>query len=344
MAIRIAVDAMGGDRAPTVVIEGAIRAVKEDSDIQVLLFGPEGRLREALNGAGAGEGMPIVVVDAPEVIGMGEAPASAVKTKQRSSIHLGLGAHKKGEADAFVSAGNTGAVMAASLFILGRLPGVARPSIMGFFPTTESYCLVLDVGSNVDCKAEHLVQFARMGSIYASAVMKRERPVVGLLNIGEEPGKGNEQVKAAYEALSSTSGIHFKGNVEGRDLMHHVADVVVCDGFVGNVMLKFGESMATALPHMVAEEMASQGLDDAQKQLVGRVLSSVRQRFNYEEYGGAPLVGVNGHVLIGHGGSSARAVERMILTGAEEARQDVAASIAAAIGDGPDRRNETTMP
>lgn len=339
MAIRIAVDAMGGDKAPAVVIEGAIRAVTEDSDIQVLLFGPEDRIRRELTLSGEADGLPIEVVDAPDVIGMGEAPAQAVKTKQRSSIHLGLGAHKQGMADAFVSAGNTGAVMAASLFILGRLPGVARPSIMGFFPTTESYCVVLDVGSNVDCRAEHLVQFARMGSIYASAVMKRDRPVVGLLNIGEEPGKGNEQVKAAYEALNAASGINFKGNVEGRDLMHHVADVVVCDGFVGNVMLKFGESMATAFPHMVAQEMARQGLADAQQELVVRVLSAVRKRFNYEEYGGAPLMGVNGHVLIGHGGSSGRAIERMILTAAEEARENVAGSIAAALGDGSDRSN-----
>lgn len=338
MAIRIAVDAMGGDNAPAVVIEGAIRAVKKDSEVHVLLFGPEARVRDELEAAGGPDGLPIKVIDAPEVIGMGESPAAAVKTKQRSSIHVGLGAHKQGNADAFVSAGNTGAVMAASLFILGRLRGVARPSIMGFFPTTESYCVVLDVGSNVDCRAEHLAQFARMGSIYASAVMKRERPVVGLLNIGEEPGKGSEQVKAAYEVLSADSSINFKGNVEGRDLMHHVADVVVCDGFVGNAVLKFGESMATAFPHMVADEMAHQELDDEEKQLVGRVLSAVRKRFNYEEYGGAPLVGVDGHVLIGHGGSSGRAIEKMILMAAEEARQDVAASIAAALGEGSESK------
>lgn len=339
MAIRIAVDAMGGDRAPAVVVEGAIRAVDIDSEIEVLLFGPEVQVRSELKRMGGLDGKAIQVVDAPEVIGMGESPAAAVKTKQRSSIHLGLGAHKQGKADAFVSAGNTGAVMAASLFILGRLPGVARPSIMGYFPTTKSYCVVLDVGSNVDCRAEHLVQFARMGSIYASAVMKRPQPVVGLLNIGEEPGKGTEQVKAAFDILNDDSTINFKGNVEGRDLMHHVADVVVCDGFVGNVMLKFGESMATAFPHMVAAEMAQQQLDDSQKELVVGVLSAVRKRFNYEEYGGAPLVGVNGHVLIGHGGSSGRAIERMILLAAEEARQNVAASIASAMDEGSNRGN-----
>lgn len=335
MAIRIAVDAMGGDHAPSVVIEGAIRAVREDPEVHVLLIGPEDLIRrelESATDAAGADGLRIHVVDAPDVIEMGEAPAAAVKSKQRSSIHVGLSAHKKGDADAFVSAGNTGAVMAASLFILGRLPGVARPSILGFFPTTQSYCIVLDVGTNVDCRAEHFVQFARMGSVYAATVMKRERPVVGLLNIGEEPGKGNEQVKAAFEALNQAADIHFKGNVEGRDLMHHVADVVLCDGFVGNVMLKFGESMATAFPYMVAEEMARQQLSDDEKQIVAGVLTAVRRRFNYEEYGGAPLLGVDGHVLIGHGGSSARAVERMILTAAEEAREDVAGAIAKALG------------
>lgn len=332
MAIRIAVDAMGGDKAPAVVVEGAIRAVTEDPEVHVTLFGREDLIRPELDRAQGARDLPIHVANAADVIEMGEAPTAAVKNKQESSIHLGLGAHKQGKADAFVSAGNTGAVMAASLFILGRLPGVARPSVVGFFPTTKSYCVVLDVGTNVDCRAEHFVQFARMGSVYASAVMKRQNPVIGLLNIGEEPGKGNDQTKSAFEALNEARDINFKGNVEGRELMHHAADVVVCDGFVGNVMLKFGESMATAFPHMVAEEMDRQQLRDDEKKLVAGVLSAVRKRFNYEEYGGAPLLGVNGHVLIGHGGSSGLAIERMILAAAKEAREDVAGAIAKALG------------
>jgi len=332
MAIRIAVDAMGGDNAPAAVVEGAIRAAGEDPDVRVLLVGPEQLIFEEINKSGGVDDSRIQVVNAIDVIEMGEAPAAAVKNKQRSSIHVGLGAHKQGKAEAFISAGNTGAVMAASLFILGRLPGVARPSVLGFFPTTQSYCVVLDVGTNVDCRAEHFVQFARMGSVYASVVMKRENPVIGLLNIGEERGKGNDQTKSAFDALSGAPDINFKGNVEGRELMHHVADVVVCDGFVGNVMLKFGESMATAFPHMVAEEMQRQRLSEQEMGLVVRVLSAVRKRFNYEEYGGAPLLGVDGHVLIGHGGSTPRAFERMILTAAEEARGDVAGAIARALG------------
>lgn len=322
---------MGGDRAPAVVVEGAIRALKDSSDeLTILLFGREDAIRSELSAAG-GEDFPIQIVDAPEVIGMGEAPAAAVKTKQRSSIHLGLGAHKQGRADGFLSAGNTGAVMAASLFILGRLKGVARPCVIGFYPTTESYCVVLDAGTNVDCKPEQLLQFAKMGSIYAKSVMKRKSPVVALMNIGEEPGKGNEQVKAAFELLRDEPGVNFRGNIEGRDLLHHAADVVVCDGFVGNVMLKLGESVASAFPHMIAEEMGRQNLSEQERSVVLKVLSGVRQRFNYEEYGGAPLLGVDGNVLIGHGGSSGRAIERMILTAAEEAKQDLPGEIAAAL-------------
>ena len=323
---------MGGDDAPAVVIDGAIRAVESTSDdLVVMLFGPEQAVGEALKDAGAAGHEAIHLIDAPEVIGMGEAPAAAVKTKQRSSIHLGLGAHKKGQANAFVSAGNTGAVMAASLFILGRLEGVARPAVIGFYPTTQGACIVLDIGTNVDCKPEHLVQFAKMGSIYATCVMGLERPKVALMNIGEEPGKGNEQVKAAFVLLENETNIHFIGNIEGRDLLHHAADVVVCDGFVGNVMLKLGESVASAFPHMVAEEMQRQTLTEDEQRAVMKVMAGIRRRFDYEEYGGAPLLGVNGNVMIGHGGSSARAVEQMILTAAKEARQDVVGAIAAAL-------------
>ena len=323
---------MGGDRAPEVVVEGALRAVASVGDgLKVLLFGPQARLQEELQRQGAPVDGSIEVMEAPEVIGMGEAPAVAVRTKQNSSIHLGLLAHKSGQADAFVSAGNTGAVMAAALFILGRLPGVARPSVMGFYPTTQSYSVILDVGTNVDCKPEHLVQFARMGAIYAEAILKRENPTVALMNIGEEPGKGNEQVKAAYALLEQTAGLRFKGNIEGRDVLHHAADVIVCDGFVGNIMLKLGESLATAFPRMVAAEMERQGLAPEERQLIGRVLGGVQKRFNYEEYGGAPLLGVAGNVLIGHGGSTARAVERMILTAAEVAHQNIAGAIASAL-------------
>lgn len=324
---------MGGDHAPSVVVEGAVRALNtSNGDLEVVLVGQEGAVRAAMEGVGHGASTVLHLLDAPEVIGMGEAPASAVKTKRSSSIHLGLSALKQGHAQGFVSAGNTGAVMAASLFILGRLEGVSRPSVIGFFPTTTSYCIVLDVGTNVDCRPEHLLQFAKMGTVYANAVMKRENPSVALLNVGEEPGKGNDLVKAAFELLEQAPDLNFRGNVEGRDLLHHAADVVVCDGFVGNVLLKFGESVASAFPHMIAEEIGRRQLSGADTQVVLDLLSAVRRRFNYEEYGGAPLLGVDGNVIIGHGGSSARAVERMILMAADEAREGVVGAIAASIG------------
>lgn len=332
MAIRVAVDAMGGDHAPDVVIKGVLQALQRASgQIEVLLVGPEERLRQELTSHPAAEALPLHVVHAPEVIGMDESPAAAVKAKRQSSIHVGLAAHREERADAFVSAGNTGAVMAASLFILGRLSGVARPSVIGFFPTTEGVCIVLDVGTNVDCKPEHLLQFARMGTLYARRVQQIESPSVALLNVGEEPGKGNEQVKEAYALLNEASDLHFIGNVEGRDVMHHAADVVVCDGFVGNVLLKFGESLVTAFMHMVRQEMQTQGLTAEQQQLVGGVLRGVQHRFNPEKYGGAPLLGVAGNVLIGHGSSTARAIAQMVLAAARLAEQDMAHSISAVV-------------
>ena len=321
---------MGGDKAPAVVVAGAVHAVQQAS-LRVLLCGPEAQLRMELaaHEATAASALDaITIVDAPEVIGMGEAPVAAVKTKRRSSIHVGLGAHKQGRADAFISAGNTGAVMAASVFILGRLPGVARPSVPGYFPTTRGTCLVLDVGSNMDSRPEHLIQFARMGAVYAQRLLKVERPAVGLLSVGEEPGKGNELVKAAYEQFRHASDLHFIGNIEGRDIMHHAADVVVCDGFVGNVVLKYGESITTAVSEMVDQEMARHDLAPAQQQAVRQVFDGVRKRFNPEEHGGAPLLGVDGTVFIGHGSSTARAIERLILKAAHAAEVGLARSIA----------------
>lgn len=331
MAIRVAVDAMGGDAAPAVVVEGALQALKEVPErLQIQLFGPRTLLEAELEQRGGQESAALVLIDAPEVIGMAESPAAVVKTKPHSSIHRGLQAVAQGQADAFASAGNTGAVMAIALFVLGRLPEIARPSVVGFFPTTRGRCLVLDIGTNVDCKPEHLLQFARMGSVFVERVWQLPRPVVGLLNVGEEPGKGNALTKAAYELLQAAPDINFRGNIEGRDLMHHAADVVVCDGFVGNIMLKLGESMVTAFVEMLRQEMKAQGLEEAQQRLVLGLLRNVLRRFDYEEYGGAPLLGVNGPVVIGHGSSSARAIARMILAAAEMVEQEVVRSIAEA--------------
>lgn len=324
---------MGGDDAPGVVVQGTLWALQEaPDDLEVIFFGPREQLRDEIEAFETTQILPLRIVDAPEVIGMHESPAAAVRTKQQSSIHLGLAALKRGEADAFMSAGNTGAVMAASLFTLGRLPGVARPSVLSYFPTTEGSCIVIDVGTNVDCKPEHLVQFAQMGAIYVQKIYHVEEPRVGLLNVGEEPGKGDELAKETYTLLEATPGLHFIGNVEGRDILHHGADVVVCDGFVGNVLLKFAESMSTAVMEMVRQEVGRCQLAPAQQQAVAKVMGGVQRRFNPEDHGGAPLLGVAGNVLIGHGSSSAQTIKRLVQVTAGVARQDVPGAIRAALG------------
>jgi glycerol-3-phosphate acyltransferase PlsX len=306
---------MGGDDAPAAVVEGAIQAVHHaDEDLHVLLIGPEAQIRDVLDAHPDAPTGAFEVVDAPDVIGMGEAPAAAVKQKTNSSIHQGLAAHHDDKADAFVSAGNTGAIMGAAMFILGRIPGVERPSIAGFFPNLRGSSVVLDIGSNVDCKPSHLVQFARMGTIYARRALGNDDPTVGLLNIGEEPGKGDELAKRAYDLLQDADDVHFSGNVEGGDLLLYAADIIICDGFVGNVLLKFGESMTTVLSEMTQQEMDRQALDEEEQALVTGVLGEVRKHFDPESLGGAPLLGVDGNVLIGHGSSSPDVIEQMIHT------------------------------
>jgi len=331
MASRIAVDAMGGDDAPEAVVTGAIQAIRHaEQDLEVLLVGPEDRIREVLDTHPEAPGASLQVVDAPEAIGMGEAPSSAVKQKTSSSIHRGLAAHHDGMADAFVSAGNTGAVMGAAMFILGRISGVERPSIASFFPNLKGSSVVLDIGTNVDCKPSHLVQFARMGTIYARQVLDNDDPTVGLINIGEEPGKGNERVKKAYELLQEAENLHFVGNVEGGDLLFYAADILICDGFVGNVLLKFGESMTGVLSEMTQQEMDRQNLDSDEQDLVTGVLGEVSKHFDPESQGGAPLLGVNGNVLIGHGRSSPDVLEQMIHAAAGIASVNVVDAIQAA--------------
>ena len=321
---------MGGDAAPSVVIEGALRAARSAAEpLRILLFGPEPELRAEL---GDRVSSAVEIVDAPQVIGMAESPVAAVRAKRRSSIHHGLQANRNGRADAFLSAGNTGAIVAAAQFILGRLPGVARPSIPAYYPTVKGVCLVLDVGSNMDSKAEHLLQFAQMGSAYARFLLDLKEPAVGLLSVGEEPGKGNELVKGAYDLFRAAPNIRFVGNVEGRDIMHHGADVVVCDGFVGNVVLKLGESIMTAVPELIRQEMVAKGLGTTHMDAFRQVFGGLKRRFNPEYYGGgSPLLGVDGTVFILHGSSRARALERCILMAARAATTQLRAAIAAAL-------------
>jgi len=298
--VRIAVDAMGGDNAPGAEVEGAIAAVREAAgSLEIVLVGQTEVLEAQLARQGVGD-LPLTVAHADEIITMHESPADAVRRKRGSSIVIAAGLHKSGAVDGLVSAGNTGAVVASTLLGLGMLPNVRRPAIASFFPALGEPAVVLDVGASVDCRPSDLLEFAVMGSAYVQDVLERERPRVALMNVGEEPSKGNEVTQAAYRLISD-SPLNFVGNVEGRDLMTGAADVVVCDGFVGNVMLKVIESVLYVLPRFTGGDEKSMGLD------------GIRKQFDYEEYGGAPLLGVNGVVIIAHGGSSGKAIKNAAL-------------------------------
>lgn len=318
--MRIVVDAMGGDRAPAAQVRGALSALRTlDDDFDIILVGDEGRIRPLLKGRYPASRLQ--VRHAPERIPMDESPSVALRRKRDSSVAVGLELQKAGEADAFVSTGNTGAVMALALTTLGRIESIARPAIVTLFPTERrSPCLVLDVGANVDSPPRHLLQFAVMGHIYAVDVLGRERPRVALLSIGEEPTKGDERTVAAHELLAE-SGLRFVGNVEGGDVLKGSADVVVCDGFVGNVLLKFGESFVDFLAEAIGEEVDASWRCRLGAALMRPAFASLRRRLDYAEYGGAPLLGVDGVVIVGHGGSSVKAVRNAIRVASRAARR-----------------------
>ena len=308
---RVAVDAMGGDRGPETVVQGLVDALST-REFEALLVGDEAVVGPALESHGKHE--RIELVHAPQVVGAHEAPSAALRRKRHSSIGIGLGLQKEMRADAFVSAGNTGAIMAFSLVTLGRLKGVSRPAVAAFFPTKRGFSLVLDVGANSDCKAVNLLQFALMGSIYLSYSFKKERPGVALLSMGEEDTKGNDLTLAAYDLLRSTDLLNFVGTIEGSRILDGVADVVVCDGFVGNAVLKFGESIVEYVSDTIRESV-----DSGLKARLGALLlkscfQNLVRRMSYEEYGGAPLLGIDGVSFICHGKSKARAIRSAVLS------------------------------
>ncbi|MBN8705853.1 MAG: phosphate acyltransferase PlsX [Bacteroidetes bacterium] len=312
--MRIVVDAMGGDFAPKNVVLGTLEAIKETQGrFHIILTGDQDAIKKELADAGAGDGLPLTIHHTTQVITMEDSAATAVKGKPDSSIVVGIGLCAKGHADGFLSAGNTGAVMAASTYILGRIPGVSRPTISAFFPRRpHGYNCILDVGANVDCKPEHLVQFALMGSIFMREMFGVDNPKIGTLSIGEEETKGNELTKEVHKLLKA-SKMNFIGNVEGRDIFTDQADVYVCDGFTGNIILKFAESIGHFIGHQLKKQMAGMNLPAEQQMLVGGVMKKTMQSFDYEEFGGVPLLGVNGVSIIGHGGSTPKAVKNMIL-------------------------------
>lgn len=321
--IRIAVDAMGGDYAPQNIVVGAMEAQKNlPSDVQVVIVGKEDQLKDEVRRLSSNGTIACEIVHASEVINMDDVPTVALKQKKDSSIAVGLTLQKEGKVDAFVSAGNTGAVMSASTIILGRLKGVGRPTIGAFLPSEQGVCLLLDAGANVDCRPQHLLEFAIMGSIYASYMLQHPNPKVGLLSIGEESTKGDERTQEAHRLLSK-SKLNFIGNVEGRDILKGKAQVVVCDGFVGNVVLKFAESVIGLLKTRF-RDYASHNL--LRKLWIGVMYGTVKKvlkDFDYQEHGGVPLLGVNGVSIIGHGGSTPKAIKNMILKAEEMVRRNV---------------------
>jgi glycerol-3-phosphate acyltransferase PlsX len=303
--MRIALDAMGTDHAPRSEVAGAIQALRDfGTDVEIILVGDEELIRAELNRqSDVPDGLR--VRHAPDRVTADDPAASVIRRKPESSIVVGLRLHKEGEVDAFVSAGSTGAVMASSLFTLRPLPGIDRPPVGALLPTAGELCLLLDAGANIGCKPRHLVQFARLGSVYSRDAMGRANPRVGLLNIGEEPGKGNELCVDTYPLLAQESGINFVGNIEGRDIVNGQCDVIVCDGFVGNVLLKFYESVAGYIIELLQAEIGAPEEQSVDLDNVFRVL-------DYTEYGGAPLLGLGGVSILCHGGSPPKAIRNAL--------------------------------
>ncbi|MFW2366966.1 MAG: phosphate acyltransferase PlsX [Desulforhopalus sp.] len=320
--MQIALDAMGGDHGPEDLITGALLAVKE-AGVTVSLVGDESLLQSQLErvapeAQASGE---IDVVHSSEVVGMNEHPVNAIRKKKDSSVMVAFDLVRRGVADAAVSAGNSGATMAAAVRKLGRLEGVSRPGIASIFPTLKKPVVMMDIGANVDCRSQHLFQFGVMASAF-SRINEVENPRVGLLSIGEETGKGNSLVKEAYPLLEKSS-LNFIGNVEGRDVFQGDVDVIVCDGFVGNVLLKVSEGLADAAMQMLRDEIVKSLPAKLGYLLARSAFKAFKKRVDYAEYGGAPLLGIDGIGIICHGKSSAHAIKNAILVADKMARGNI---------------------
>lgn len=306
MTTMIAVDAMGGDHAPLEIVKGTLSAAGEYPDCTFTLVGDESLLMAEL-GRQQVHLANVIVVHAPDAIAMGEHPATAVRKKRKSSLVIAGQMVKSGEAQATFSAGNTGAAMAVAMLDIGRVPGIDRPAIAATLPTIYGQTLMLDAGANVDSSPQNLLQWALLGSLYAQKVMGKSAPTVGLLNVGGEAGKGNELTKAVYPLLQD-SPLNFVGNIEGKDVFEHAADVVVCDGFAGNVLLKTGEGVAEFIVSLLSRELSAASYSEETRALFKPLMGSLLKRIDYAEAGGAPLLGINGVSIIGHGRSHGRAI------------------------------------
>jgi phosphate acyltransferase len=317
----VGVDAMGGDFAPVSEVEGALLAREAFPDIDIVLVGRRGEIEKTL-----GDREAFTVHHAEDVVEMHEAPVQAVRSKPDSSLVRGMRLLKEREIDAFVSAGNTGATLAAGAFVLGRTPGVERPTMGSVIPTIKGVTMIFDVGAAVDSKANHLVSYAAMGSVYFREILGVENPSIALLSVGEERSKGSDAVKTAY-AMLEQSDLNFVGNVEGRDVLSAKANVVVCDGFTGNILLKFAESIPAFLKDTLRGFAETGFLNKLKAGFMAPTLKKMFNQLNYEEHGGVPLLGVDGVAIIGHGSGSPKAVANMIRRAKEMVEADVVRKI-----------------
>ena len=323
--MKIVVDAMGGDHAPEAAVEGAVMAARE-YDTEIILTGLSDQIHSILNRLDPDHHLSIQVVHADEVVEMHDSPSKVLRSKRKSSMKIGLDLVKEGTASAFLSAGNTGAVLAYSTIILRPLKGVDRPAIAIQLPTLKGNAILLDAGANVDCKTNQLFQFGIMGHVFAEYILGKKNPLVGLLSIGEEDGKGNEIVKEAFQMLKA-SHINFIGNVEGKEVYRGNADVIVCDGFTGNVALKISESLAEMIGSNLKRLFKSNWLSKLGYLLLKPKLDEFKKKVDYSETGGAPLLGVNGVVIIAHGSSSPKAIKNAINRARELSEKNINAHI-----------------
>ena len=318
--MKIAVDAMGGDYGPAVVVEGSVAAAREYGTA-LTLVGDKSAIEREIARLGAA-GLPISIRHASQVVGMAEAPSQALRRKRDSSLRVAAELVKDGEAAAFVSAGNTGAAMAIGMHVLGVLPGVDRPAIAVVLPSLTGYTVLIDAGANLDPKPRQIIQFAVMGHVYARDILGKPNPRVGLLSVGEEEGKGTDLTREAFEELRASS-LNFMGNIEGRDIYNGECDVVVTDGFTGNVALKISESLAEMLAVMIRQELTRDLLSKLGALLARPAFSRFKKRIDYTEMGGAPLLGINGASIICHGASPVKAIKNAIRVAAEWVQLDV---------------------
>jgi glycerol-3-phosphate acyltransferase PlsX len=324
--MKIIVDAMGGDRAPEVVVDGAVQAARE-LGLDIILVGQRGPVQAELDKYDTA-GLPLTLRHASEVIEMHEHPAAAARAKKDSSMVVGMDMLRKRQADAFVTAGHSGGALAASLLYLGRIRGISRPALSTVFPsqTPQGHCFFLDIGANADCRPEYLLQFAIMGAVYAERVLGVPNPRVAIVSNGEEEGKGNQLVQETVPLLKASS-LNFVGNAEGKDIVWGVADVIVTDGFTGNVCIKLAEGVSRLLLDILKAEITSRSVSKVGALLAKPAFDEVKRRLDYREYGGAPLLGVDGVVIVGHGRSDAVAVKNAIRVAAQTVENGVLEAI-----------------